>query len=163
MDARRRFRIRGRFCAHSRRAAPLLRSSRTARRDMLTARSTLPTSAPNSMPCSPCDAIRIYKPRPRPMRSSPMNSARACRRSLRLVQPLGCDGRRGLRFSYRMDQPHQQSGRIRARARRDPRKPRRSLRAWHRQERRGQWALARRLRRATPQPPARIDGAAGSA
>ena len=36
-----------------------------------------------------------------------------CRHGLCLVQPLGCDGCRHLRFSDRVDQPHEQRGRIR--------------------------------------------------
>ena len=109
------------------------------------------------------DAIRVYKPRPGGLcaryRSIPH---RACRRGFRLLQPLGCDGRRGLRFSHRMDQPHEQSGRICAGARRDPRKPPgaygpgvgRSGRLGARPP----TATAER-----PPPPARIDGAPGSA
>lgn len=42
------------------------------------------------------------------------------RHGLCLVQPLGRDGRRHLRFSYRLDQPHEQRGRIRTCTRRGP-------------------------------------------
>jgi 2-haloacid dehalogenase len=58
------------------------------------------------------DAIRIYKPRPEAY-ALVTEKFNLKPHGLCLVQPLGCDGCRHLRFSDRVDQPHEQRGRIR--------------------------------------------------
>ena len=59
------------------------------------------------------DAIRIYKPQPARLRDGhgPVQR-RAHRRRVRLLQPLGRDGRGCFRLSLRVGQPRQPAGRV---------------------------------------------------